>query len=142
MIINLFPCGLYLATNVIFFPISKVDLGIPAYIIRGYISIPLDTKVYIIGIHRYTLDMSQYQKSCSYCKKEIRMSNDTGKWLPLNMDGSFHSCQAQQTGTKKVETSVKPEAKAFVKEVIEGPKLRELDERLKKVEEMLFGKGK
>lgn len=53
IIITLFPCGLYFATNVIFFPISisKVDFGIPANIVRGYISIPWDTNVYI---HRHS----------------------------------------------------------------------------------------
>ena len=33
------------------------------------------------------------------------MSNDTGKWLPMNLDGSFHSCNQNQTqtgGQKKV----------------------------------------
>jgi hypothetical protein len=50
--------------------------------------------------------MSQYQKSCMFCKREIKMSNETGKWLPMNLDGSFHSCNQIQisTGTKKVET--------------------------------------
>ena len=101
MIITLFPCGLYLATNVIFFPISMVAFDTPAYIPHGYISIPLDTKVSIRGTHRYTLDMSQYQKSCMFCNKEIRMSNDTGKWLPMNLDGGFHSCNQNQNQKDK-----------------------------------------
>jgi hypothetical protein len=46
--------------------------------------------------------MSQYQKSCNYCKQEIRMTNDSGKWLPANLDGSRHYCNNQETGTKKV----------------------------------------
>ena len=30
------------------------------------------------------------------------MSNDTGKWLPMNLDGGFHSCIQNQTqGTQK-----------------------------------------
>ena len=28
------------------------------------------------------------------------MTNDSGKWKPLNLDGSFHFCDAQ-TGTQK-----------------------------------------
>lgn len=31
------------------------------------------------------------------------MSNDTGKWLPMNLDGSFHSCK--EIGTKNVSNS-------------------------------------
>jgi hypothetical protein len=30
------------------------------------------------------------------------MTNDSGKWKPFNLDGSFHFCSEQQTGTNKV----------------------------------------
>jgi hypothetical protein len=49
--------------------------------------------------------MSQYQKSCNFCKSEIKMSNDSGTgWRPMNLDGTAHRCvmNTQQTGTKKV----------------------------------------
>jgi len=44
--------------------------------------------------------MSEYTKPCNTCKAEIRMSNNTGKWLPYNLDGSAHSCRSQN-GTNK-----------------------------------------
>lgn len=70
------------------------------------------------------MNMSQYKKTCTTCGKEIQLSNDSGKWKPFNLDGSFHFC-AEQTGTKKVET--KPLT------------LEALDARLKKVEAMFNG---
>ena len=52
--------------------------------------------------------MSQYQKSCMLCNKEIRMSNDTGKWLPMNLDGGFHSCNQNQTQVTQKKIVDKP----------------------------------
>ena len=70
--------------------------------------------------------MSQYQKSCMFCNKEIRMSNDTGKWLPMNLDGSFHSCNQNQTstGTKKVDNNMLS--------------LEKLDARLRRLESIVI----
>jgi hypothetical protein len=36
-----------------------------------------------------------------FCNKEIRMSNDTGKWLPMNLDGGFHSCKKVEKDNNK-----------------------------------------
>ena len=44
-----------------------------------------------------------YQKECLYCKKEITMSDETGKWLPYNKDGSAHDCRTPADGTAKQE---------------------------------------
>ena len=41
--------------------------------------------------------MSEYNKSCTTCKKEIRMSNNSGKWLPLNLDNTVHRCFVKET---------------------------------------------
>lgn len=55
--------------------------------------------------------MSQFKKNCTTCGKEIQLSNDSGKWRPLNLDNSPHRClpgdryqsQGQEnTGTKNV----------------------------------------
>ena len=48
--------------------------------------------------------MSGFNKTCIYCNKEIRLSNDTGRWLPYNLDNTAHECkksseQQQQTTT-------------------------------------------
>ena len=37
--------------------------------------------------------MSQYQKPYIFCKQEIKMSDDSGKWLPYNLDGTLHECK-------------------------------------------------
>ena len=77
--------------------------------------------------------MSQsYNKSSMYCDKEIRMSNDTGKWLPMNLDGGFHSCNQNQpnTNTKKVENNVNVLT------------LEKLDARLRRLESMVIGAQK
>lgn len=34
--------------------------------------------------------MSEYVKTCTYCKNEIQMSDKEGRWLPYNKDGSTH----------------------------------------------------
>ena len=82
-----------------------------------------------------------------FCKQEIVMSDrGAGKWLPYDLNGSVHECKKEtQTGTKKVEKpdwKPTPEAKAWVREIMEGPKIKELDDRLRRVEKLLFQEGK
>jgi hypothetical protein len=36
-----------------------------------------------------------YKKNCMYCNQEIMMSDETGKWLPYNNDGSSHDCKTK-----------------------------------------------
>jgi hypothetical protein len=51
--------------------------------------------------------MSEYVKTCKYCKQEIKMSNDSGKWNPYNKDGSAHDCRttgAEDTSAAKQDT--------------------------------------
>jgi hypothetical protein len=52
--------------------------------------------------------MGEYTKPCTTCKKEIRMSNNTGRWLPSNLDGSAHRCFGKKEEREKEE---KPELK-------------------------------
>lgn len=41
--------------------------------------------------------MSQsYVKSCVFCKESIKMSDQNGKWLPYNQDGSQHDCKKEK----------------------------------------------
>lgn len=42
-----------------------------------------------------------YKKECIYCKKEILMSEVSGKWLPLNLDNSAHDCRKQNGHVEK-----------------------------------------
>ena len=39
----------------------------------------------------------KYQKECMYCKQQITMSDESGKWLPYNQDGSSHDCRTKAT---------------------------------------------
>ena len=41
--------------------------------------------------------MSGFTKPCTYCNKEIRLSNDSGRWLPYNLDNTAHECKGKQT---------------------------------------------
>jgi hypothetical protein len=45
--------------------------------------------------------MSEYVKTCTYCKNEIQMSDKEGRWLPYNKDGSTHDCK-KKNGNGKV----------------------------------------
>ena len=51
--------------------------------------------------------MSGFTKTCIYCNKEIRLSNDTGRWLPYNSDGNLHECKTKDK--EKPLTQVKQE---------------------------------
>ena len=35
-------------------------------------------------------DMLSDNKPIKHCKQDIKMSNDSGNWLPYNLDNSFH----------------------------------------------------
>ena len=45
--------------------------------------------------------MSGYTNPCIFCKQEIRLSNDSGNWLPYNLDGSLHECRESVKGKDK-----------------------------------------
>jgi hypothetical protein len=78
-----------------------------------------------------------------YCDKEILMDiNGNSKWTAFKLNGGYHVCNKQEQPIVAInEQEDKPEAKAWVKEVMEGPMLKELEERLKKVEAFLFMAG-
>ena len=37
-----------------------------------------------------------YEKECIFCKAKIRMSKETGKWLPYNLNNGPHECQKKE----------------------------------------------
>ena len=43
----------------------------------------------------YNIPMSDapYEKECLYCKNKIRMSKESGKWLPYNLNNGPHDCR-------------------------------------------------
>ena len=46
------------------------------------------------------IPMSEYIKTCKFCKQEIKMSDDSGKWNPYNKDGTAHDCRTKETQQK------------------------------------------
>lgn len=47
-----------------------------------------------------------YEKECIYCHDKIRMSKETGKWLPYNKDGSDHDCRTKDKEERKQEATL------------------------------------
>ena len=74
--------------------------------------------------------MSGYTKPCIFCKQEIRLSNDSGKWLPYNLDNTSHECK--NTKSSQSQPQLQPQIKITLT-------IEELEQRLTKIEE-LFGK--
>lgn len=58
-----------------------------------------------------------YEKACIFCKNNITISNETGKWLPYNNDGSAHDCR---TNGQKQEQSRKEYTLADVTKKLES----------------------
>jgi hypothetical protein len=76
--------------------------------------------------------MSSFKKKCTFCGQEIQLTNDSGRWLPRNLDNTGHECKDKN---KQPQTQPQPQ------KVIQEPKstlsLESLDIRLKKVEALL-----
>lgn len=51
--------------------------------------------------------MSSYPKACVFCKESIKMSDENGKWLPFNQDGSQHDCKKKKNQDISVEVLLK-----------------------------------
>jgi hypothetical protein len=74
--------------------------------------------------------MSEYVKACTTCKREIRMSNNTGKWQPFNLDNTAHRCfeKSNENRANSSKTSVKTGSIS----------LEDLDLRLKLLESIIL----
>lgn len=83
------------------------------------------------------------------------MSNDSGNWLPYNLDGSLHECRdSTSSSTKKdkgaedISSASKTQSTAKITLNLESldqriKKLEEtFDRRFKKIEAVLFGGSK
>jgi hypothetical protein len=54
--------------------------------------------------------MGEYTKLCTYCRKEIRMSERLGRWNPSDLDGGFHYCEGKKAA-KQQQREEKPQLK-------------------------------
>jgi len=52
----------------------------------------------MLDILRIKMSDKPYEKECIFCKNKITMSNENGKWLPYNNDGSSHDCRTKTNG--------------------------------------------
>ena len=83
---------------------------------------------------------SGYSKPCIFCKQEIKMSNDSGNWLPYNLNGTLHECRGSRKGKGKDKDKTPEMAKAQLQTTTLT--LESLDLRLKKIEYTLYGDSK
>ena len=51
--------------------------------------------------------MSIYVKTCPFCKQGIKMSDESGKWLPYDSDGGKHDCRMKNGKDLTVEALVR-----------------------------------
>ena len=51
--------------------------------------------------------MSNYVKTCKYCKQEIKMSYDSGKWIHNKMEALMIAVPKQETSTYTLDAVVK-----------------------------------
>ena len=72
--------------------------------------------------------MSGYTRPCTFCNQEIRLSNDTGKWLPYNLDGSAHECKKS---SEQPQTQPPQNKKQIT--------LEDIESRLERIEHTLYG---
>jgi hypothetical protein len=82
--------------------------------------------------------MSGFTKTCIYCNKEIRLSNDTGKWLPYNLDNTAHECKKQSGYTQQQPQAQQQQQQQPQQQQTKSTlSLESIDARLKKVEALL-----
>jgi len=81
--------------------------------------------------------MSSYSKPCIFCKQEIKMSNDSGNWLPYSLDGTLHECR-----NKQPQPHAQPQNKKQLTLESLDQRIKEIEEsfdmRIKRVEAVLF----
>lgn len=79
--------------------------------------------------------MSSFKKKCDFCGQEIQLSNDSGRWLPRNLDNTAHECKGKQPQTQ-------PQPQQPQKEHKSSLTLEDLDARLKRVELVVLRESK
>ncbi len=79
--------------------------------------------------------MSEYVKSCNYCKQQIRMSQRLGKWYPSDLDGGIHRCEAKAEAKKQEAQKQQHQEPQQLKTLLEATALiQQLDARVKRLE--------
>ena len=73
--------------------------------------------------------MSGYPKDCKFCGQIIKLSEDSGRWLPYNLDNTAHECKGKQPQTQTEQPNKSSSTLS----------LESIDARLKKIEHTLYG---
>lgn len=63
------------------------------------------------------------------------MDNPTGKWIPLNLDGTAHECKK----SSQSQTQTQPQKEVQEQQNKSTLTLEEINKRLKKIEHTLYG---
>ena len=93
--------------------------------------------------------MSGYPKDCKFCGQKIKLSEDSGRWLPYNLDNTAHECRDRDkdSTTKKDKGNDKdkppqpqPQNKKQLTLEDLDQRISKLDARLKRTESTLYGK--
>ena len=82
--------------------------------------------------------MSGYPKDCKFCGQKIKLSEDSGRWLPYNLDNTAHECREREKGKQP-----QPQPKADIEKKQQQQStltlsLESLDIRVKKLESIIF----
>lgn len=86
--------------------------------------------------------MSGFTKTCIYCNQEIRLSNDSGRWLPYNLDNTAHECKNTKSSQSQTQTQQTQQPQKVVQEHKSTLSLEDLDARLKRVEHIVLRESK
>jgi hypothetical protein len=83
--------------------------------------------------------MSGFTKTCIYCNKEIRLSNDLGRWLPFNLDNSPHECKKQSGYTQQQPQQQQKQVQEHKSNSTSTLSFEEINDRLRRLEKAVFG---
>jgi hypothetical protein len=68
--------------------------------------------------------LSEYLKPCTFCKEQIKMSDNGGKWHATNTDGSEHECKKNGHNGNDISVDVLLKRLASIGITIDLAKLR------------------
>jgi hypothetical protein len=81
-----------------------------------------------------------YTKDCDNCKEKILMQQVNGKWGAYDPSGTgWHKCSKSKNGGR--QQAEEENARAFVREVMQGPTLEQRITRLEKMMNLLLTTG-
>ena len=74
--------------------------------------------------------MSGYPRDCKFCGQKIILSEESGRWLPRNLDNTFHECKGKHLEQPQ-QAQPQPQKKQIT--------LEDIQARLERIEQTLYG---